>query len=78
MLVNMTPEIQRQHENMNTHTMIMHLKELFDVANWIKRYETSKELFCCKMIDGSLVNIHVLKMIGYIEKLSQIGLYHGP
>jgi len=39
----------------------------------IERYETFKELFCCKMIGGSLVNIHFLRMIGYIEKLSQLG-----
>jgi len=65
----MSPELQRQHENMDAHTMIMHLKELFEWTNKTKRNENSKELLCCKMIKGSSVNTHVLKMIGYIEKL---------
>jgi hypothetical protein len=70
MLVSMSPEFQRQHENMDVHTIIMHLKELFYKANKTERYETFKELLCCKMTESSSVNTHVLKMIGYNEKLS--------
>ena len=69
MLASMSPELQRQHENMDAHTMIMHLKELFEWTNKTKRHENSKELLCCKMTKGSSVNTNVLKMIGYIEKL---------
>jgi hypothetical protein len=69
----MSPELQRQYENIDAYDMIMYLKELFDEASRTKRYEISKELFRCKMIEGSLVNTHVLKMINYIEKLSQLG-----
>jgi len=72
-LTSMSPELQRQYENIDAYDMIMHLKELFDEASRTKRYEISKELFRCKMIEGSLVNTHVLKMINYIEKLSQLG-----
>jgi hypothetical protein len=72
-LASISLELQRQHANMDAHTIIMHLKELFDEASKIERYDTYKELFCCKMIEGSLVSNHVLKMIGYIEKLSQLG-----
>ena len=57
---------------MNAYTMIMHIKKLFDEASRIERYETFKELFCCKMTDVFLVNTHVLKIIGYIEKLGQL------
>jgi hypothetical protein len=39
----MSPELQRQHENIDAHTMIMHLKEFFDEASRTERYETSKE-----------------------------------
>ena len=39
MLVSMSPELQRHYENMNVHTMIMHLKELFD-----KESDTTKRL----------------------------------
>ena len=52
--------------------MIMYLKELFDVASRIDTYKTSKVLFRCKMTNDSFVNSHVLKMIGYIKKLSQL------
>jgi len=72
-LTSMSPELQRQYENIDAYDMIMYLKELFDEASRTKRYEISKELFRCKMIEGSLVNTHVLKMINYIEKLSQLG-----
>jgi hypothetical protein len=58
---------------MNAHTIIIHLKESFDEASRIERYENSKELFRCKMTKGSLVNNHVPKIIGYIEKLGQLG-----
>jgi hypothetical protein len=58
---------------MDVHTMIMHLKKLFDEASEIERYETFKELFHYKMTGGFLVNTCVLKIIGYIEKLGQLG-----
>jgi hypothetical protein len=61
MLASKSPELQRQNENMDAHTMIMHLKELFDEANMTERYETSKELLYYKMIEGSSINTHVLK-----------------
>ncbi|KAL8089414.1 hypothetical protein AgCh_039025 [Apium graveolens] len=37
------------------------------------RYEISKELFGCRMSEGSSVNDHVLKMINLIERLRQLG-----
>ena len=51
----------------------MHLNKLFDEASRTEMYETSKKLFCCMMTEGSSVNTHVLKMIGYIKKLDQLG-----
>jgi hypothetical protein len=73
MLASISPKLQRQRENMDAYNIIMHLKKLFDEASRTKRYETFKELFYCKMTRGSLVNTHVLKMIDYIKKLSQLG-----
>jgi hypothetical protein len=51
--------------------MIIHLKELFSEASMTKMNKTSKKLFCCKMTEGFSVNTHVLKIIGYIEKVCQ-------
>jgi hypothetical protein len=69
----MSSELQRQHENMNTYSMIMYLKEMFDEVSRTKRYETTKELLYCKMTGSSSMNTHISKMIGYIEKLDQLG-----
>eukprot|EP00257_Ricinus_communis_P016574 XP_015574782.1 uncharacterized protein LOC107261262 [Ricinus communis] len=52
MLGNMTSKLQRQHENMDAQTIILHLKGMFDEQLRIKRYETSKELFQCKMVEA--------------------------
>ncbi|XP_061341989.1 uncharacterized protein LOC133288281 [Gastrolobium bilobum] len=47
--------------------------ELYDKQGRAERFETSKELFGCKMIEGTAVGPHVLKMIGLIEKLASLG-----
>lgn len=73
MLAAMSPELQKQHDGMDAYTMIFHLKELYDEQSRVERYETSKQLYRCKMGEGSSVSAHVLKMIGYIEKLAQLG-----
>ncbi|KAI3729037.1 hypothetical protein L6452_17683 [Arctium lappa] len=49
MLITMEPDLQKQHENMGTFDMIEHLKLLFQEQARHERYETSKELFRCRM-----------------------------
>ncbi|KAK8652571.1 hypothetical protein V6N13_126601 [Hibiscus sabdariffa] len=39
-----------------------------------ERYETSKDLFQCKMSEGTPVGAHVIKMMGYIQTLEKLGL----
>ena len=73
MLASMNIELQKQHEHMDAHTILTHLQELYDVAGRTARYEISKELFRCRMSEGSSVNDHVLKMINLIERLGQLG-----
>jgi hypothetical protein len=75
MLIIMSFEFKKQHENMDVHTTIMHLKEFFDETSKTERYETSNELFRYKMIKGSSMNTHVLKMIGYIKILGQLDFF---
>jgi hypothetical protein len=72
-LVHISLKLQIEHENMNVHIIITHLKELFDATSRTERYETSKELFYCKMTEGLLMNTHVLRMIDYFKKLGQLG-----
>ncbi|XP_061352745.1 uncharacterized protein LOC133297595 [Gastrolobium bilobum] len=73
LLASMSAELQRQHEHMNAPSIILHLQELYDKQGRAERFEASKELFCCKMIEGTAVGPHVLKMIGLIEKLASLG-----
>ncbi|XP_074367021.1 uncharacterized protein LOC141707638 isoform X1 [Apium graveolens] len=73
MLASINIELHKQHEHMDAHTILMHLQELYDVAGRTARYEISKELFGCRMSEGSSVNDHVLKMINLIERLGQLG-----
>ncbi|KAK8600835.1 hypothetical protein V6N12_050683 [Hibiscus sabdariffa] len=73
MLATMTPELQKQHENMVAYEMIQNLKENYEGQARQARYETSKALFQCKMSEGSPVGAHVIKMMGYIQTLEKLG-----
>ncbi|GMI94748.1 hypothetical protein HRI_003144100 [Hibiscus trionum] len=69
----MTPELQKQHKDMVPYEMAKNLKELYEGQARQERYETSKALFRCKMLDRNPVGTHVLKMIGYIQTLEKLG-----
>ncbi|KAK8656817.1 hypothetical protein V6N13_098752 [Hibiscus sabdariffa] len=73
MLATMTPELQKQHENMVAYEMIQNLKEIYEGQARQERYETSKALFQCKMSEGSPMGAHVIKMMGYIQTLEKLG-----
>ncbi|KAK8518051.1 hypothetical protein V6N12_033043 [Hibiscus sabdariffa] len=73
MLATMTPELQKQHEDMVAYEMIQNLKEIYEGQARQERYETSKALFQCKMSEGSPVGAHVIKMMGYIQMLEKLG-----
>ncbi|KAL4302067.1 hypothetical protein GQ457_10G012170 [Hibiscus cannabinus] len=72
MLATMTPELQKQHEDMVAYEMIQNLKEIYEGQARQERYETSKALFQCKMSEGSPVGAHVIKMMGYIQRLEKL------
>ncbi|KAL4383480.1 hypothetical protein GQ457_15G019430 [Hibiscus cannabinus] len=73
MLATMTPELQKQHEDMVAYEMIQDLKEIYEGQALQERYETSKALFQCKMSEGSPVGAQVIKMMGYIQTLEKLG-----
>ncbi|KAK8708635.1 hypothetical protein V6N13_059673 [Hibiscus sabdariffa] len=73
MLATMTPELQKQHEDMVAYEMIQNLNEIYEGQAHQERYETSKALFQCKMSEGSPVGAHVIKMMGYIQTLEKLG-----
>ena len=72
-LVSMTNKLQRQHESMDTHSILLNLKELYGEHSRTARYEISKQLFHARMIEGTSVQDHVLMVIDLITRLSQLG-----
>ena len=62
----LSPKLQRQHENMDAHTMIMHVKDLFEQTSRSERHETFKKLFHYKMTEGSSVNIIFWKLLAIL------------
>jgi hypothetical protein len=53
--------------------MIQGLRVMFENQAMAERYNISKALFACKLAEGSPVNPHVIKMMGYIETLTKLG-----
>jgi hypothetical protein len=45
----------------------------FENQSNVERYNISKALFACKLAEGTLINPHVIMMIGYIETLNKLG-----
>ena len=72
-LASMTNELQRQHERMDTHSILLNLKELYGEHSRTARYEISKQLFHARMTEGTSVQDHVLMVIDLITRLSQLG-----
>ena len=65
-LASMSLELQRQHENMGAHEMLLHLRKLFEKQGRTQRYEISKSLFRTRTSEGTPVANHILKMIEWI------------
>ncbi|XP_027093750.1 uncharacterized protein [Coffea arabica] len=55
MIASMTSQLQQQHMNMGAYDIVQHLRELFEQQSRTVRYDTSKELFRCKMAEGAPV-----------------------
>ncbi|KAK8617350.1 hypothetical protein V6N13_080267 [Hibiscus sabdariffa] len=71
-LATITLELQKQQEYVVSYEMIQNLKEIFEGKARHERYETSKDLFQCKMSEGTPVGAHVIKMMGYIQTLEKL------
>jgi hypothetical protein len=46
---------------------------MFENQARAERYNISKSIFGCKLVEGSSVSPHVIKMMGYIETLTKLG-----
>ncbi|KAI4387758.1 hypothetical protein MLD38_000164 [Melastoma candidum] len=59
-LSSMSPELQRQHENMCAREIDQHLHELFQENARVEKYETSCAPFRTMLVEGNPVGSHVL------------------
>ena len=68
----MSDEPQKAHKDINAQTIIFHLKELYTTSVHTVRFQMSCDLFQTRYKEGSFSG-HILKMIGHIEKLANLG-----
>ena len=54
--------------------MFQELKLIFQANARIERYEVSNKFYSCKMEENSFVSEHILKMSGYHNHLTQLGV----
>ena len=54
--------------------MFQELKLIFQENARIERYEVSNKFYSCKMEENSAVSEHILKMSGYHNHLTQLGV----
>ena len=73
MLATMSLELQKDLEHMEAYEMATHLKEMFQQQARQERYETTKALHSCNMVEGGSVSAHVLKMKSYIDHPERLG-----
>ena len=69
MLVSMSKELQKQHEDIDVFSILLNLKELYGEQSQTARYDISKQLFLVRMTEGSFIQMYFLKMIDLITYL---------
>ncbi|KAI3450296.1 hypothetical protein Pfo_006961, partial [Paulownia fortunei] len=70
MIASMSNKLQRQYEGMaHAIDIHLHLKELYGEHTRQARYKVSRELFRCRMMEGSSVHDYGLKMIALIKRI---------
>ena len=73
MLTCMDIELQKRYENFTVYDMVKQLNALYLKQARTERYEITKQLWECKMAEGSSISEHVIKLVGYAQRLSDLG-----
>ena len=74
MLYILEPGLQRCFEHHGAYEMFQELKLIFQANAWIERYEVSNKFYSCKMEENSSISEHILRMSGYHNHLTQLGV----
>src|SRR3954468_13352316 len=59
--------------NFTIFDMVTELNALYLKQDRTERYEITKQLWECKMEEGSSISKHVIKLVGYAQRLSALG-----
>ena len=74
MLACMEPELQMQFENNHAaQDMIVALWDMLQTQARTERFNMSKAFAETKLAEGALVGPHVIKMVGYTQRLEKLG-----
>src|SRR3954471_11632315 len=74
MLYGLEPRLQRRFERHGSYVMFQELKLIFQANARVERYEVSNKFYSCKMEENSFVSEHILRMSGYHNHLTQLGV----
>jgi hypothetical protein len=53
--------------------MVVALKDMFATQARTERFNVSKAFVECKLAEGAPVGPHVIKMVGYVQRLEKLG-----
>ena len=74
MLACMEPDLQMQFEsNYDANEMFVALNEMFQTQARTERFNVSKAFVECKLAEGAAVGPHIIKMVGYVQRLEKLG-----
>src|SRR5215216_2769991 len=74
MLYGLESGLQKRFERHGAYEMFQELKLIFQANARVKRYEVSNKFYSCKMEENSSVSEHILRMSGYHNHLTQLGV----
>ena len=74
MIYGLESGLQRRFERHGSYEMFQELKLIFQANARIERYEVSNKIYSCKMEENSSVSEHILRMSGYHNHLTQMGV----
>jgi hypothetical protein len=73
MLACMETDLQMQFESVHVHDMVVALNDMFAIQARTERFNVSKAFVECKLAEGAPVGPHVIKMVGYVQRLEKLG-----
>ncbi|KAJ9544305.1 hypothetical protein OSB04_024012 [Centaurea solstitialis] len=73
MLATMSPDLQAGLINTNAYDMIRQLRDMFQTQARTERYDATKAFNECKMVKGTSVSDHVMKMKRHLDHLDRLG-----